>query len=270
MLMRFLKKYWPLAPVVIVFAIAIYAIASPAPEQQCTDHYAAAHGETRSQCLEILSAETVANWTKVLGALTLVLAAASAIEIFYLIQAADIAGEQKTMLGQQAKLLADQVRASKAELRAYALRQGVDVEDVMPGKSPVATVKVVNFGKTPAFKFYLAIENLTLIRYVNNNTLIPADRSKPHDGSHEVLGPGDSRSAIYGYVDSNNTPLILSTSDVARLGTGEPALFLYGAIFYEDSFGCEHRSTIRVFVGGPTKLALLPRMAPDVAGNEAD
>jgi hypothetical protein len=92
--MRNALRYWSLVVIVLVAVWAVRVITAPAPEQQCTQTYAAAQHESRSQCLDDLSAETVAYWTKVLGALTIVLATISAIEVLYLIQNAGMTREQ--------------------------------------------------------------------------------------------------------------------------------------------------------------------------------
>jgi hypothetical protein len=166
-------------------------------------------------------------------------------------------------------IAADEISTNKRQSRAYIFIEKIEINRVVVGKTPIVTIVIKNYGKTPAYNFYVGFENLKLIRFERADSLSTADRGKVIPGSREALGPDAIRTAWAAYVTGKRRAKTLSAASMRRLQAGTHAIFFYGVAFYEDAFGDLHETTFRMFSGGPAGIHSVQMSAHD-RGNDAD
>jgi hypothetical protein len=141
---------------------------------------------------------------------------------------------------------------AKRQLRAYVLLESAKIKHVAVGEKPKATVKIKNFGQTPAYQLthWAAMEYATFPRTED------PDMSDPEGMPIAHIGQG-GRLAKEVPLDNGSE---LSGEQFEAINSGKAALYLIGRAAYVDAFGDVQSTEYIVFVGGPLGLG------PDMAG----
>jgi len=218
--LRNLARYWPLVGIVAAAAFATLLVASPVGSD-CQRYNTKAQSDAYAHCVQDASAESVAEYTKVLAALTLVLAVVGSAQMFYVVRADDTAAKA--------------ARVAERTL-FYANRAYVDVgrmhnewnQALHPVTGDVVRqlrfrVGITNRGNTPAQRFNLSCgtwQSLT---------------APTIELFHELdMGLGD------GHVASHNEVLsvdfVIQEADVRKIYSGEERFWLFAHIAYRDVF----------------------------------
>jgi len=139
-----------------------------------------------------------------------------------------------------------QYKTTRAELRAYVFVEGAHIEQIGVGESPVASINIKNFGKTPAYK----LKHWASMGF----HLYPLTAAVPKQKQDEIsaerpLAPGGEFYAR----PAMGQPLNQKTIDTMKKG-GSHALFVVGEIFYEDIFHRKHWTKYCLFAGGAIGL----------------
>jgi hypothetical protein len=145
-------------------------------------------------------------------------------------------------------LVRDARKTAERQLRAYVLLNRAKIRDMAEGKIPVATVKIKNFGQTPAY----ALSHWAELKYAAFPRTEDADMSDPEGMPIHHIGPGSSMRIT--------APLEheLTKEQFEAVQSGSAALYLTGRTSYLDAFGESRFTEYIVFSGGP--LGLSPRM----------
>jgi hypothetical protein len=158
----------------------------------------------------------------------------------------------------------------RKQMRAYVFIEESAILNVSPGGQPKARLKITNFGQTPAYKFYVGIENIIWVPFDRTDLLHDTKRTIPLNASQEALGPGASRFTEAVFRTDQNQPLTLTQTMFDGLVNNTHALYVYGVIFYYDAFGAKRSTQLRLYVGGPVGLGTLPGPVAHTHGNDAD
>jgi hypothetical protein len=174
---------------------------------------------------------------------------------------------------EQSGIAAEQSKTSRAQLRAYVLADFAQIDHTDLNTSPEVTIYIKNYGETPARNFFVGFPPLTVIRRRDADRLLKTTTREQHrsqPASHEVIGPGAVRPFKARYISRRRSNVLrLGRPKMQRLLNGSHAIYIYGVVFYEDVFGVEHESTIRLFSNIRTPPNTLTTMVPDDGGNEA-
>lgn len=146
----------------------------------------------------------------------------------------------------------------KRTLRAYVFVDEIYI-DSLNTPNPEVSVKIKNFGQTPAYDFQ-AWGDMKIVDQPEP-TFPPPPNEFP--GRRGPLPP-TKETVTFVHMDHP-----LSDSEWAQITSGRSALYVYGEIRYRDAFGEHRHTTFRGLVGGTAGLHG-KRIAHDKDGNDAD
>jgi hypothetical protein len=144
------KKTWPFPLAAIAVLLAVYLIFSQSPAEVCTKTFAAAQNETLQECLQDWSSETVAVYTKILAALTIVLAAISGLQIYFLSLADATARISATSAKESADTARDTLIATNRPLLTLVIEPIEDLQAQDDGVKFGIKLSTENSGGSPA------------------------------------------------------------------------------------------------------------------------
>lgn len=150
-------------------------------------------------------------------------------------------------------------QSAERQDRAYVLLKDGQALDIAVGLRPSVRILFVNFGKTPAFDVTFNGQCLVLPypsklgRYMR----VASDKFTPI-----VLGQGAEATA---YRDCPNE---LTAKQYADLSSGKLAIYVHGAIEYQDIFKKPHLTQVRALWGGPYRGS--PSIGASEEGIDAD
>jgi hypothetical protein len=125
------------------------------------------------------------------------------------------------------------------ELRAYVGVTEIGISGLLLATAPVATVRIRNTGKTPAYK----------LSVWGGVSIMSGSEPPP-----EPPGPGKVLSNLEPSVELNKVTHYQSPMDQATLdalAVGSKTLYIHGEIRYRDAFGRDRRTTYRKTMRGP-------------------
>jgi hypothetical protein len=147
-------------------------------------------------------------------------------------------------------------KSSERQLRAYCFVEKASISGVDVGEVPVATIRLKNFGQTPARDF-LHWARVTYAPFPLQAPLRPLDmtvrRPRPlppsgDTGAHPRLN------------------VALTAPEIEALAEGVSAIYIMGEMQYLDAFGTQRWTKFHLFTGGP--LGLSGQVAQHEEGND--
>jgi hypothetical protein len=149
-------------------------------------------------------------------------------------------------------------RGTETQLRAYVLVDGGAFR-CREGEEPVVRITIKNYGPTPAFSarawVHSRVEALPL-------TVTLPEPPEDLPMSNQVMGPGFSSTFTHRHAGSLD-------GRAADIEAGRAALYVYGAITYQDAFRKPHVSRYLLFSSGKGALSA-GVLSAYPTGNEAD
>jgi hypothetical protein len=151
---------------------------------------------------------------------------------------------------------------AQRQLRAYVFPQNSEIRKFGSDQSPEGWVEIRNTGNTPAYK--LQRRGGIML------TPFPAQRFPEHDwttpSSKSDLGPGGEV-----YLGPITFPNAFTREQIARVVSGESAIYLWGEIRYIDAFKQPRTTKFRHFYrgNGTAQYGTVPTVH-DNEGNESD
>jgi hypothetical protein len=150
-------------------------------------------------------------------------------------------------------------RGTETQLRAYVLVDGGAVRR-REGDDTVVRITIKNYGPTPAFSAKAWVHSLV------EAVPLGVDLPEPPEDlpmSNMVMGPGSSSTFTHRH------PGGIDAKALEDIDAGRAALYVYGAITYEDAFRKPHLSRYLLFSSGKGALAA-GVLSAYPTGNEAD
>jgi hypothetical protein len=197
---------------------------------------------------------------------------------------AGIMDRQREMMEKQWTTMERQLAAmresSERQLRAYVLPEIGNVVNVAaplrtsgsytptdarvthPDWGPVASIHIKNTGQTPAFKVS-HWGSMVFQEYPLKSDLPPRQESLLKPTS--TIGPGIINTKRIGISKA------LTDEEISKLRNSTAAIYVYGEISYEDTFGNPHVTRYRTFHNGNTgNIGITTDLTFAEGGNEAD
>lgn len=161
----------------------------------------------------------------------------------------------------KAALDANEQNAAHAarQLKAYVFVSSRRLED-LPTRQPVVVLTWKNYGQTPAYDCVMHKETVVWDFPIRPERPLPPVRT---DGqrSRETIGPGDERRV------RNPFQQRITDEDWRGLTDGSKAIYVYGRITFNDTFGKQQLSNFCFFSGG--SLGMSDEMAAAPHDNSA-
>jgi hypothetical protein len=248
-LLKIAQKYWPLAPLAIAVVAVFLLLISPVGAN-CQRYNTKTQHQAFADCIQDASAESVAEYTKVLAALTLILAVVGAVQMLYLVRADDTAAKAAEAALKGARTAEDSLRAAN---RPWLVLSEMDVRTLRFTESGglVAEIRptVRNIGPFPAtnVRFEYALVDiprqpdgeLGAMRY----RMAAVGQGFPG----EVIFPGTRHNLGW-----NIVTLDALVAPNNGNGTGKVNLFLVGCISYEFALSDKlHQTPFSGHIWGP-------------------
>jgi hypothetical protein len=128
---------------------------------------------------------------------------------------------------------------ARRQLRAYVSIDLAGIRDLSAGLTPIANLRVKNFGKTPAYDL-AAIGGIAIGKSFGQ---LPAPTG-PTGISRSTLSIGAVSDQFH------RAPRPLSPEEIAALAAGTLTLWVYGELQYRDTFNIQHITKYRFQTGG--------------------
>lgn len=223
----FFRKYWPLIALIMAVASVIWLVAFPVGNE-CERYNKNGQHQAFNECIQDASAESVAEYTKVLAALTIILAVVGTLQMFYVVRADDNAAET-------AKAARKSAEVAERTL-FYANRAYIDVSKmynewnraVHPKTGEIRRllkyrIGITNRGNTPALKFNLSVGTWESLVAPTEATFAGLDKNT---GSGTVSPDTEVLSADF----------FIQEEDIRNIHVGKQKYWLFIHVAYRDVF----------------------------------
>jgi hypothetical protein len=189
--------------------------------------------------------DSISFFTLFLVVFTAVLAIAGIVQLNSLNKAEKIsaniakAAEDSAEAAKQAVILSD--KTAERQLRAYVFIAHTEISDIMSDKNLAVKLVVINYGRTPAYKFAASLRVDTGPFPLMATDFLPADIQQLKNTS---IGPGGQQTLVF----HGTAPTAAEWR--ARFEQKTGAVYVYGKITYVDAFNIERFTNFRLYKGG--------------------
>jgi hypothetical protein len=154
-----------------------------------------------------------------------------------------LGGATLALVAKTDRLIKSAEEGSRRQLRAYVAVENSTLNGLDEDETPTALVNFRNVGQTPALDLTCRSRMVIAPYPLGDYVLDLGDDSDLK--SLEPLGPTIMRSKL-----DAGFPASMSALQMAGLGAGEWALYVFGEITYQDVFGTPHITRYCRFAGG--------------------
>ncbi|MFD1986541.1 hypothetical protein ACFSOZ_29305 [Mesorhizobium newzealandense] len=135
-------------------------------------------------------------------------------------------------------------RTSQSQLRAYVAVPNTDIGKVSVGEKPLASVRLANFGQTPAYALHHMVEMAIADKGTKTFRLNRRKKS-----GKTTLNPTESFSVRSAMTEA------LTEEQHAAIMNDTKRIFLFGEIHYRDAFWRSRKTFFRFETAGPSLIA---------------